>query len=338
MSTTLSQLAGRPGQGDEFAAAIDAYRRDVILLCYRFLGSLADAEEAAQETALRAWRSRDRFRAEASLRTWLHRIATRVCLDQLRARRGRVLPPALRPASTTPGAPPESALTDVQWLGPIPDALFAGAAHDPAARYELRESVSLAFIAALQTLPARQRAVLLLRDVLGWHASETADALAMSVPAANSALHRARQAMRATHHRTGLAAVPDRPPSDDTARRLLAAYVSAWASDDVPGLLATMREDVRLAMPPSPTWFDGRAAVEAALQRWVFDALRPPAGYRIVPTAANGQPAALFGPADTDAFDGVQVLELDGEGRIRDITVFLDPGVAARFEGPILAT
>ena len=334
MSTTLSQLAGRPSPGDEFAAAIDAHRRDVILLAYRFLGSIAEAEEAAQETALRAWRARDEFRGEASLRTWLHRIAARVCLDLLRARRGRMLPPAVRPPAA-PGAPPEPALTEVAWLEPIPDDVFAGAAHDPAARYELRESVSLAFIAALQSLPARQRAVLLLRDVLGWRAAETAAVLEMSVPATHSALHRARVAMRATHHVSGLAAVPDRPPSDAVARRLLDAYVRAWASDDVDGLLATMREDVRLAMPPSPTWFDGRPAVETALRAWVFDVLRPKSGYRVAATSANGQPAALFGPAgDGEAlppFEGVQVLTSDPDGRVALVTVFLDPGVAARF-------
>jgi RNA polymerase sigma-70 factor, ECF subfamily len=333
--STFSPLAGRPRPGDEFAAQIEAYRRDLILLSYRFLGSLAEAEEATQETALRAWRARDRFRGESSLRTWLHRIAARVCLDLIRARRGRTLPPAFRPAAD-PGSPPEPALTEVPWLEPIPDALVAGVAHDPAARYDQRESVSLAFIAALQSMPARQRAVLLLRDVLGWQAGESAAPLEMSVSATNSALHRARVAMRETHHVTGIAAVPDRPPSDAVARRLLDSYVRAWASDDVAGLLATMREDVRLAMPPSPTWFDGRPAVEIALRTWVFDVLRPAGGYRVVATSANGQPAALFGPPAQHGgspmqFEGVQVLSIDAEGRLTLVTVFLDPGLAARF-------
>lgn len=334
MSTSLSQLAGRPGPGDEFAAAIDAYRRDVILLAYRFLGSIAEAEEAAQETLLRAWRARDQFRGESGLRTWLHRIATRVCLDLLRSRRGRSLPPAVRPASD-PGRAPEPALTEVEWLEPIPDEQFQGVAHDPAARYDQRESVSLAFIAALQSLPARQRAVLLLRDVLGWQAAETAAALEMSVPAANSALHRARSSMRATHHVTGLAAVPDRPPSDAIARRLLDAYVRAWAEDDVAGLVATMREDVRLAMPPSPTWFDGRGAVEAALRTWVFGPLRPPAGYRVLAASANGQPAALFAANEApEDWLGLHVLDVDADGGIGMLTVFLDPALAARFGSP----
>ena len=339
MNATLDELR-RPLDGDAFAASIDAYRRDVILLCYRFLGSLAEAEEAAQETALRAWRARDRFRGESGLRTWLHRIAARVCLDLLRSRRGRgrALPPTVAAASTDPGAPPAPPRLDIPWLDPIPDDIVAGAAQeagaelDPAARYDQRESVSLAFIAALQSLPARQRAVLLLRDVLGWQAAEAASALEMSVPAVNSALHRARTAMRSTHHRTGLAAVPDRPPPDAVTRSLLDAYVRAWSTDDVGGLLATMREDVRLAMPPSPTWFDGRSAVEDALRTWVFGSLRPPSGYRLIPTGANGQPATLFGPADEPSkLDGVHVLDVDGQGRLVAATIFLDPAIAERF-------
>lgn len=328
--------------GDAFAGAIDAYRRDVILLCYRFLGSIAEAEEAAQETALRAWQARDRFRGESGLRTWLHRIATRVCLNLLRRRRGRSLPPAVSAAALDAASPPAAPRLDVAWLEPIPDALIEAAAAeaagdaaadlDPAARYDRRESVSLAFIAALQTLPARQRAVLLLRDVLGWAASETASTLEMSVPAVNSALHRARSSMRSTHHRTGAAAVSDRRPSDAVTRRLLDAYVKAWSTDDVGGLLATMREDVRLAMPPSPTWFDRRAVVGEALTTWIFGELRPPGGYWVKAAAANLQPAALFGPADApDRADGLMVLEPDSSGELRTITVFLDPALAARF-------
>lgn len=236
----------------------------------------------------------------------------------------------IRPASTDPSAPPEPPLTEIPWLEPLPDEFIAGAAHDPAARYDLRESVSLAFIAALQSLPARQRAVLLLRDVLGWRAAETASVLEMSVAASNSALHRARVALRETHHRTGLSAMTHRPPSDAISRRLLDRYVRAWESDDVAGLLATMREDVRLAMPPSPTWFDGRAGVREALRGWVFGQLRPPTGYRVLATTANSQPAAVFGPGEATDFDGAQVLELDPEGRVTLVTVFLDPALAAR--------
>src|SRR5262245_24865365 len=193
---------------DDLTTAIDAQRQDIVLLCYRMLGSLGEAEEAAQETALRAWRGRAAFRGDASLRTWLHRIATRVCLDQLRQRRGRRLPPDVRRLPADPLQPPDPPITEIAWLEPLPAAFIADAATDPAARYDLRESVSLAFIAAPQVLPPRQRAVLLLRDVLGWSAREAADALDQSVSAKNSALHRARDALRDRHHRNGAISVP----------------------------------------------------------------------------------------------------------------------------------
>jgi RNA polymerase sigma-70 factor (ECF subfamily) len=322
-----------PGRSDPFAAAVPEFRRDVILLCYRFLGSLPEAEEAAQETALRAWRARDGFRGDASLRTWLHRIAARVCLDLLRARRARVLPQAIRAQPADPTDPPEPPATEIAWLGPLPDDLVTGATHDPAARYDLRESVSLAFIAALQLLPPRQRAVLLLRDVIGSSARETAAALEMSVPAANSALHRAREALRATHHRTGPAAVTSLPPDDAIARRLLDAYVRAWQADDVAGLVATMREDVRLAMPPTLSWYAGRAAIAEAARHWIFGALRPESGYTCRATSANGQPALVFGAVDApDRPLGLHVLEIADDG-VREITISLDPAIAARALG-----
>jgi RNA polymerase sigma-70 factor, ECF subfamily len=316
---------------DDLTAAIDAHRQDVVLLCYRMLGSIAEAEEAAQETALKAWRSRAAFRGESSVRTWLHRIATRVCLDELRKRRGRRLPPAVRRLPADPLLPPDPPISEIAWLEPLPDAFIAGEATDPAARYDVRESVSLAFIAALQVLPPRQRAVLLLRDVLGWSAHEAADALDQTVSATNSSLHRARVALRDSHHRTGALAVPAVGPEDPFARRLLEAYVRAWADDDIDGLLATMREDVQLAMPPSPAWYLGRDVIAVGLRTWIFGALRPPAGYAVRPTTANGQPACVIAPADApDRPMGLEVLTL-GPGGIAAITIFLDERIAARF-------
>jgi RNA polymerase sigma-70 factor, ECF subfamily len=316
---------------DDLTAAIEAQRHDIVLLCYRFLGSIAEAEEATQETALRAWRGRAAFRGDASVRTWLHRIATRVCLDMLRHRSGRRLPPNAGPASTDASRPPDPPATEIAWLEPLPEMYIADAASDPAARYDVRESVSLAFIATLQVLPPRQRAVLLLRDVLGWSARETAAALGQSVAATTSSLHRARSVLRTTHHRTGRDAVPATAPSEPVARRLLDAYVRAWAADDVEGLLRTMREDVRLAMPPSTSWYEGRTVVGDGLRRWVFGAMRPPAGYAVMTTTANGQPACVFAAADVPERPlGVQVLDILGDG-IGQITVFLDEAMARRF-------
>ena len=316
---------------DDLSLAIDAHRQDVVLHCYRFLGSLAEAEEAAQETAIKAWRARAGFRGDASIRTWLHRIATRVCIDLLRQRRGRRLPPDVRRQPADPLLPPDPPITEIAWLEPLPDVYIAGAASDPAARYDLRESVSLAFIAALQVLPPRQRAVLLLRDVLGWSARESADALDQTVSATNSALHRARVALRKTHHRTGALAVPAAGPDDPFAQRLLEAYVRAWAEDDIDGLLAIMREDVQLAMPPSPAWYRGRVDIEVGLRRWIFGVLRPPTGYAVRATSANGQPAFVIAPAGAaDRPIGLAVLTVD-TGMITALTVFLDEKLAARF-------
>jgi RNA polymerase sigma-70 factor (ECF subfamily) len=319
---------------DAFGRVLEQHRRDLVLLAYRFLGSVQDAEEAVQETSIRAWRGRASFRGEASVRTWLHRIATRVCLDLLRSQHGRALPSSIGgPADPTQPAPLRPP-TEVAWIEPLPDTFVAGAEHDPAARYDLRESVSLAFIAALQSVPPRQRAVLLLRDVLGWSARETAEALELTVPAVNSALHRARTALRATHHRSGRDELEAAPPADPTIRRLFRAYVRAWESDDIGGLLATMRADVRLAMPPSPWWYAGRADVETLFRTWVFGPLRPAAGYRAVATVANGQPAMVFGSRETGSPPtGVQVLDVEG-GAVRDITIFVEPAIAAAFGWP----
>jgi RNA polymerase sigma-70 factor (ECF subfamily) len=300
----------------------------VVLLCYRFLGSLHDAEEAAQETALRAWRGRASFRGHASMRTWLHRIATRVCLDLLAQRSRRVLPPDVA-GPADPRAGPRAPLADVPWLEPIPDEYLVDAAADPAARYSVRESVSLAFLAALQSLPARQRAVLLLRDVLAWSAIETAAVLEMTLGAVNSALHRARVTLRERHHGTGAGAMPSRSPDDPAIKRLLEAYVRAWEADDVHALVETLRDDVRLAMPPSPSWYSGRAAVAELVWRWIL----PQGPFRMRATAANGQPAAVLHVVKPDRGErpmGVHVLTV-ADGRIRVIDAFMDQRIAGRF-------
>jgi RNA polymerase sigma-70 factor (ECF subfamily) len=316
---------------DDFERAIEAHRRDVVLLCYRFLGSLHDAEEAAQETALRAWRGRFSFRGESSVRTWLHRIATRVCLDALERRARRVQPPDLRgPASASEAPEPPS--SDVHWLEPLPDAFIleaAGEALDPAARYSVRESVSLAFLAALQSLPARQRAVLLLRVVLGWTAAEPGATLGMTTSAANSALHRARSTIRARHHGPGAAGMGAEGPADPRVRRLLEAYMRAWEADDIDALVATLAAEVRLAMPPSPSWYSGRDAVVELVGRWIV----PQGPFRMRATSANGQPAALLSVIGRDGIErpmGVHVLTMVA-GRISVIDAFMDPEIASRF-------
>jgi RNA polymerase sigma-70 factor (ECF subfamily) len=331
-----------PSDADEFGRLLESHRRDIIVLCYRFLGSVHDAEDAAQETALKAWRGRDGFRGDAGIRTWLHRIATRVCLDAIEHRARRQMPSQLRrPADPT--APPDQPNTEILWLEPLPDAFLVDASLDPAARYSLGESVSLAFVAALQTLSTRQRAVLLLRDVLAWRASEVAELLGMTVSAANSALNRARTNLQAgagggqadaLGGADSQAGDPARlvvaEPISAADKRLLEAYMRAWEADDVDALVTTLREEVRLAMPPSPSWYAGWAAVAELLRRWVL----PMGPFRMHASGANLQPAAVLsavGPDGQEQSLGVHVLGID-RGRIAVIDAFMDPRIAGLFE------
>ena len=317
-----------PDDADAFGRLLEDHRRDIVVLCYRFLGSVHDAEDAAQETALRAWRAKATFRGQAGVRTWLHRIATRVCLDAIDRRSRRVLPPDVRQAAD-PAAPPEPPTSEIAWLEPLPDAFLLDASSDPAARYSLRESVSLAFVAALQALPPRQRAVLLLRDVLAWRTAETAEVLGMTVSAANSALNRARSRLEASVHGVGYGSLSATAPSDAGQRRLLEAYMRAWESDDVDALVATLRDEMRMAMPPSPSWYTGRSAVAELLRRWVL----PMGPFRTRATGANLQPAvvlSLHGPDGAQLPVGVHVLGVR-DGRIAVIDAFMDQRIAARF-------
>ena len=315
----------------EFEELAEQHRRELRVHCYRMLGSVHDAEDAVQETLLRAWRGRDAYAGRGSVRGWLYRIATNLCLRMLerRAIARRVLPQALgRPVAFEPlGAP----AGDVAWLEPYPVSaleLAADPAPGPESRYETREAIGLAFIAALQGLPPRQRAVLLLRDVLGLSASETAAILGASVAAANSALQRARATLQARYPagRPTLAPTPD-----PDQRRLLERYVQAWEAADVDGLVRLLAADGTWSMPPWRQWHAGRADV-AAFLAWAW---RHGAGYgRLLPTSANGQPA--FGYYRRSPDDpgwrpfAIQVVELDG-GEVRSIVNFVDVGLFAIF-------
>jgi RNA polymerase sigma-70 factor (ECF subfamily) len=244
--------------------------------CYRMLGSAAEADDAVQETLIRAWKSLDRFEGRASLRTWLHRIATRVCLDAIDERSRRARPMDLRPA----GAPgdPLSPRPASEWIEPIPDVQAIPADADPAERAALRQSIRLAFVAALQLLPPRQRAMLLLADVLGWSAAEIAESLDTTVPAVNSALQRARATL-ASRDVSATSGEPD--PA------LLARYVDAFERFDVDALTALLHEEATFSMPPFDLWLRGPAAVHSFL-------LGPGAGCRgsrLVPVQASGSPA-----------------------------------------------
>jgi len=297
----------------EFDQALESHRRELLAHCYRMVGSVDDAEDLVQETLLRAWRAQEGFAGRSSLRTWLYRIATNVCLTALEKR--RVLPSGLGPPSTDPHGPVEAA-PGVDWIQPIPDALVA--ADDPAEAAVRRDGLRLALVASLQFLPPRQRAVLLLRDVLAFSASEVAAVLDMSVAAVKSALQRARA--------TAADLTPDRvgtPPAQ--ARAVLDQYVKAFENSDAAALERLLTDDAVLEMTGVRTWFQGKATCMPHLRA---QALESPGDWRMVPAPANGQPAVVaYLRGEPYA---VAVLTVAGD-RLARIAVFSDPAVISRF-------
>ncbi len=298
------------------AKQLDVHREALVGHCYRMLGSAAEADDAVQETLVRAWRALDGFDGRASLRTWLYRIATNVCLDALADRARRERPVGIGPAGTVHDELVERPRT--HWLEPIPDVQALPADGDPAERLALRQSIRLAFVAALQRLPPRQRAALLLAEVLGWPASEIASALETSVAAVNSALQRARATL--AESAPPEAAMAGLTPEQET---LLARYVDAFERYDVDALAALLREDATLSMPPYTLWLRGPAAIKS----WFLGRGIGCRGSRLVPTAANGLPA--FGqyrpaaPGRPHQPWSLVVLELDCD-RIAAMNHFLD--------------
>jgi RNA polymerase sigma-70 factor (ECF subfamily) len=293
---------------DSFTRLTDPYRRELHAYCYRMLGSVHDAEDLVQETLLRAWRAYGRFEGRSSLRTWLYRIATNVCLTALENRSRRPLPSGL----AGPGGDPDGLLgpasTEVPWLEPFPDTLMGTEPDDPAAIVASRAGMRLAFVAALQYLPARQRAVLILRDVLGWRAAETAGLLGMTVTAVNSGLRRARAQLAE--------AAPDADavsePANAEQRALLDRYVEAFENADATLLTRLFTEDAVWEMPPQAVWFAGRENVGRLVStRWHPE----PGGSLMMPTRANGQPAfAMYTRDDSGVhrLHMIQVLTLAG--------------------------
>jgi RNA polymerase sigma-70 factor (ECF subfamily) len=325
--------AARKGERDAFGRLVEPFERELQAHCYRMLGSYADAEDALQETLLRAWRALPRFEERSSLRSWLYRIATNACLRAIERRPKRVLPIDYGPASDPHDGPAEP-VSDPVWLEPYPDSeLGLEGLAGPDARYEQREGVELAFIAALQHLPARQRAVLILRDVLGFSARETARVLETTPVSVDSALQRA--------HKT----VDERLPShtqqetlrqigDDELSQLVDRFLAAWERNDVDAVVSLLAEDARLVMPPLPTWVSGRDHVAAFLRAYPLSGIRR---WRMVPTSANGQLALATYSWDeqTAAFmpHSLSVLTLR-EGKIEEITAFMTPEPLSHFNLP----
>jgi len=317
---------------EEFARLTEPFRPELLAHCYRMLGSVYDAEDQVQETLVRAWRSYSDFQGRSSLRTWLYRIATNACLRAIENRARRPLPSGLGAPGDDPDGPLAPVLPEIRWLQPIPDALIRPGPADPAAVAVSRESVRLALIAALQYLPGRQRAVLILRDVLGWHAAEVAELLGTSTAAVNSVLQRARAQL----DRVAPAEDELREPADPEDRALVDRYATAFENADIAGLMRLLREDAVLEMPPLPTWFAGRAAIGRFLASQVIDE----AGrFRLIPAAANGQPGLAAYLRDHDGVyraHAIAVLTIAGSGIARissfnDASLFPAFGLSATF-------
>jgi RNA polymerase sigma-70 factor (TIGR02960 family) len=307
------------GDEDAFAQLTDPYRRELQLHCYRILGSLQDAEDLLQETLLAAWRGLEQFEGRSSLRAWLYTIATNRCLNGLRERDRR--PQAVHAAEN---------YSEISWLEPYPDRLLEGlvdAAPGPEARYEAKETVALAFVSGLQHLAPRQRAVLVLRDVLGFHADEVAEMLATTPASVNSALQRGRASLEAR--------VPirrERLSVPEADRELVLRFAEAFERDDIDSVVALLTEDAVVSMPPEPEWHQGRGAIRAFLRE---KHLARGGRWRFVATGANGQPACAYYLQVDGRWQrsGMFVVGV-GDGGIESVTRFHDGGLLSRFGVP----
>ncbi|MGQ0826335.1 MAG: sigma-70 family RNA polymerase sigma factor [Actinomycetota bacterium] len=306
---------------------LEAHRKELTGYCYRMLGSPFDAQDAVQDTFVRAWKNFDRFEGRSTMRSWLYSIATNVCLDMLNGRKRRAMPVDLTVPSRGDG-PPGAIRPENTWIRPIPDATVAAPETDPAEVAVARETIRVAFVTALQHLPTRQRAVLILRDVLRWRATEVAELLETTVVSVNSALQRARSTISAAD----LTASEAIEPTDDAQRALLTRYVDAFERFDIDSLISLLHEDATLTMPPYEMWMHGRDAFD----RWLRGGGAGCRGSRLMPTIANGAPA--FGQWRPDPDGGyspwaIHVLELSA-GAISGIHFFVDPELFALFGLP----
>ena len=317
----------RAGDQQAFEQLVQPYRRELLVHCYRILGSFEDAEDMLQETLVRVWKRLDTFEGRSSLRAWLYKIATNACLDALDSRRVRGLPREVY-GRGDPNAPLPRPSQEVTWIEPFPDVMIDQEPEIyPEARYEVRESITLAFVAALQKLPGRQRAALLLCDVMGWSSAEAAEILDVSAAAINSALQRARETMKQPLERK------TRPARlNEQLTSLLTRYVAAWEAADSAALVAVLREDVALTMPPIPVWFEGRVDVKAFLDGFLF---RDAGATRLkmIPAQINGSPSFVAYHLDETGVYRAQALHIltIENGEISEINDFLS------FDGQLIS-
>lgn len=331
----------RNGDEHQFSELTEPYRRELQVHCYRILGSLHEAEDMVQETMLKAWKRLETYEGRASFRSWLYKIATNSCLDFLDQQKSRRLLPFDKLSPSDPKTPIMPPTHEITWLEPFPDEWLGDrSAISPEARYSDSESISLAFLTALQTLPPRQRAVLILRDVLDFSANETSAVLELTVSSVNSALHRARTTL-SQRYPQGEMEDSTMSSTDERTQRLLDHFVQAWETADVDGLVALLKADAAFAMPPSPSWYQGREAIGMfsagtifadggmfpgkALNRW-----------RLLPTRANGSPAfAIYQRDETNDYQafGLIALTIDGD-KLSHIISFIDPSLPTLFGFP----
>ena len=330
MATADLLARARDGDGDAFRRLTEPHRRELLAHCYRMLASPQDAEDALQETMLAAWQNLGSFQERASLRTWLYRIATNRCLNALRSASRR---PGVQAPAGGANPPGPSGVSEVTWLEPYPDLLLEGIPDQqpgPEARYETSEAISLAFVTALQLLPPRQRAALILCDVLGYPAAEAADMLGSSYAAVASALKHARATM--TRHSSSAGDEPPPQPHSPAERTLISKLTSAYTAADLDSLLALLTDDIRLSMPPAPFEYRGRAVAAQGLGQLFAQGHR----YRLIETRANGQPAFALYCEDPNASilhaSGLLVITLAGS-QISALTMFAT-SVLARFGLP----
>lgn len=312
------------GDEDAFEQLTELYRKELTVHCYRITGCLQDAEDMVQETMLKSWKHLASFRKDASFRAWMYGIATNASLDYLKKKRRRSLP-SETVSPSDPREPFSPPIADPIWLEPISDEMLAGALDSPEQRYSQKESITLAFMLALQSLPPRQRAILILRDVLGFRTRETADLLELSESAVHSALFRARGTLENNY-------IARYAPQQEKSRQL-ALYVDAWENADVDALVTLLKDEVAFVMPPSPSWYVGRDAVLAMVREALF-AGEAQGRWKLIPVKANGQPA--FGLYQLSAEDGlyhafgIHILTFDGD-QIKAITHFLQPNLFPHF-------
>jgi len=312
--------SARAGNSEAFTALVEPYRKPLLVHCYRMSGSLDDAEDLVQETFLRAWNKIKSYEGQGSFRNWLYVIATRLWLDEARKWKKRILLP-LDGDAADPDSPPQPPTSPASWLDPLPESWLSGVSSSPEFSYERRETISFAFMIALQKLNARQRVVLILREVFNWSAEDVATGLGLTVDSVNNLLYRARKSLE-----------PSSFEETSAPKQYLNQFVSAWESGDIPSLIQLLHQKATFAMPPMGVWYAGRASIQRALQNFVF---MPDSKWKLISTSANGHPAFGMYRAEGENYQVFGLLlPIFAGGQIVEVTAFLSPQLVARFGLP----